>query len=97
MNPEYQSTNLFQKILMQFKEAICSAQNYLQQGMFYCLQMRCAFYMENDPKEKKALKCTSFSFFAEILPKICFANGRYADRDRSRALDISVLFCAISV
>ena len=23
INPEYQSTNLFQKILMQFKEAIC--------------------------------------------------------------------------
>jgi len=47
--------------------------------------------MGNDLKEK-SIKTHNLQFFAEILPKICFANGRYVDLDRSWALDISVLF-----
>jgi hypothetical protein len=39
--------------------------------------------MGKDLKEKdiKVHKLQVF-FFAEILPKICFANGRYVERDR---------------
>jgi len=39
--------------------------------------------MGNDLKEK-CIKMHKPQFFSpEILPKICFANGRYVDRDRS--------------
>jgi hypothetical protein len=59
-------------------------------GCFIAFRSDISFIWGMNWKES-ALESTSFSLFAEIVPRICFANGRYVDRDRSWAIDISVL------
>jgi hypothetical protein len=40
-------------------------------------------FMGNDLKEKLSKSAQASVFSAVVLPKICFANGRYVTRDRS--------------